>query len=381
MRAYLAAKAEEEKRRQEEEKTRQARLRVEQRRIEQDMLQSSLQGGIPPPMVPVVFAGMVGGVLPQAAIDWAHQFVYAQSQQSHTPALLPAGQISASPRRDSQAQGYGPYTGSAGVPSTPGSAQGPATGYMPAYPGSPTRPRGQSMSAWPPRQPPGSSQHLPSLNTTFPGRAGGEGPPTQPGVPSAQQRDPQPSPSIYFHHWQPPTSQGSGKGSGTDQPGAASGESPKKRKATGPQPAAPAPSGGNPFQTSLSQPPPGRRGGHARQRSDLGSYRSAARFRQESFGPPSQSRASGSGSMREAGADAPSFSSQPQPQPQSQRSGAHSVSSLLADNPPSPQSTHYPPRGASDTGAQHSGGGRRGSPEEVAHGGASQQTHERQNND
>ena len=230
MRAYLAAKAEEEKRRQEEEKTRQARLRVEQRRIEQDMLQSSLQGGIPPPMVPVVFAGMVGGVLPQAAIDWAHQFVYAQSQQSHTPALLPAGQISASPRRDSQAQGYGPYTGSAGVPSTPGSAQGPATGYMPAYPGSPTRPRGQSMSAWPPRQPPGSSQHLPSLNTTFPGRAGGEGPPTQPGVPSAQQRDPQPSPSIYFHHWQPPTSQGSGKGSGTDQPGAASGSSKKKPK-------------------------------------------------------------------------------------------------------------------------------------------------------
>lgn len=232
MRAYLAAKAEEEKRRQEEEKTRQATLRLEQRRMEHDILQASLQGGIPPPMVPVVFAGMGGGVLPQAAIEWAHQYVYAQSQQSHAPALLPPGQISASPRRDSQAQAYGPYAGSAGVPSTPGSAQGPPSGYMSTYPGSPTRPRGQSMSGlWPSRQPPAASQNLPSLNTAFPGRAGGDAPPTHPGVASAQQQEPQPSPSIYFHHWQPPTGQSSGRGSGTDQPGAPSGSSKNKPKA------------------------------------------------------------------------------------------------------------------------------------------------------
>ncbi|KAH8907012.1 hypothetical protein BR93DRAFT_653150 [Coniochaeta sp. PMI_546] len=232
MRAYLAAKAEEEKRRQEEEKTRQATLRLEQRRMEHDILQASLQGGIPPPMVPVVFAGMGGGVLPQAAIEWAHQYVYAQSQQSHAPALLPPGQISASPRRDSQAQAYGPYAGSAGVPSTPGSAQGPPSGYMSTYPGSPTRPRGQSMSGlWPSRQPPAAGQNLPSLNTAFPGRAGGDAPPTHPGVASAQQQEPQPSPSIYFHHWQPPTGQSSGRGSGTDQPGAPSGSSKNKPKA------------------------------------------------------------------------------------------------------------------------------------------------------
>lgn len=232
MRAYLVAKAEEEKRRQEEERTRQATLRLEQRRVEHDILQSSLQGGIPPPMVPVVFAGMGGGVLPQAAIEWAHQYVYAQTQQPPAPALLPAGQISASPRRDSQAQGYGQYAGSSGVPSTPGSAQGPVSGYAPAYPGSPTRPRGQSLSGpWPPRPQPGSGPNLPSLNTTFAARAGGDGPPTHAGVSSAaQQQDPQPSPSIYFHHWQPPTGQSSGKGSGTDQPGAASGSSKHKPK-------------------------------------------------------------------------------------------------------------------------------------------------------
>ncbi|GJD01926.1 hypothetical protein ColKHC_10751 [Colletotrichum higginsianum] len=49
MRSWLAAKTEEERRRQEEEKTRQESLRLEQRRIEADMLRTSLNGGIPRP--------------------------------------------------------------------------------------------------------------------------------------------------------------------------------------------------------------------------------------------------------------------------------------------------------------------------------------------
>lgn len=54
MRNWLLAKAEEDKRKQEEERTRQETLRLEQRKIEQAMLRESLQGGIPPQMVPMV---------------------------------------------------------------------------------------------------------------------------------------------------------------------------------------------------------------------------------------------------------------------------------------------------------------------------------------
>jgi hypothetical protein len=229
MRAWLAAKSEEDKRRQEEEKSRQATLLLEQRKVEHDILQSALQGGIPPPMVPVVFAGMGGsGLSSPQALEWAQQFIQAQAQQSHAPALLTGGQITASPRRDSMAPGYGPYAGSAGVPSTPGSVQGPTSGYMSAYPGSPTRPRGQSLSAWPSRQAGGPNQNLPSLNTAFSGRTGGDAPLTHTSATSAQQRDPDASQLLIFHHYQPATGSGGGKGSGTDQAGAASGSSKNK---------------------------------------------------------------------------------------------------------------------------------------------------------
>ena len=63
MRHWLAAKAEEDKRKQEEEKTRQESLRLEQRRIEQSMLRESLQGGVPPQLVPMIYAGMGGASL------------------------------------------------------------------------------------------------------------------------------------------------------------------------------------------------------------------------------------------------------------------------------------------------------------------------------
>jgi hypothetical protein len=237
MRAYLLAKTEEERRKQEEEKTRQASLRLEQRKLEHDILQASLQGGIPPPMVPVVFAGIGGGSLSQAALEWAQQYVHAQSQQGHAPALLPPGQTAASPRRESQqVHGYGPYAGSGGVPSTPGSAQGPPSGYMSAFPGSPGRPRGQSIpGSW--RQPPSGlgQPQLHSLNTAFHGR-GGEGPQTHPGVASAQRQEQQQEsvPPLFFHHWQPPTgtgqSSGGGRGSGTEQPDTPSGSSESKAK-------------------------------------------------------------------------------------------------------------------------------------------------------
>jgi hypothetical protein len=222
MKAWLVAKTEEDKRRQEEERTRQESYRLEQRRMEHEILRTSLQGGIPPPLVPVVFAGMGGGALSPAALEWAQQFMMSQSPQQHPPALMPPGTVSSEhQRRDSQAQMYGQYPASGGVPSTPGSAQGPPSAYMSGYPGSP-RPRGLSM--------PGTltGRPLPNLNTNVPGGPGSASASTQqPGMAQSQQQqqqEPQPSPSIYFHHWQPPTTQGGGR-SGTDQPATPSGSS------------------------------------------------------------------------------------------------------------------------------------------------------------
>jgi hypothetical protein len=232
MRAWLAAKTEEDKRRQEEEKTRQESLRLEQRKTEVEILRTSLQGGIPPPLVPVVFAGMGGGALSPAVLEWAQQFISSQSPLQHPPALLPPGTVSSEhQRRDSQAQAYGQYPVSgSGVPSTPGSAQGPPSVYMSGYPGSPTRPRGLSMPG--PiagRALVGGGQNLPNLNTNMSGSGGGPGAAAQQhGLAQSQpQQEAQASPSIYFHHWQPPTTQAGGR-SGAEQPATPSGSSQAK---------------------------------------------------------------------------------------------------------------------------------------------------------
>lgn len=234
MRAWLHAKAEEEKRRQEEEKTRQESLRLEQRRTEHEILRTSLQGGIPPPMVPVIFAGMGGNMLPQAALEWAHQFMHSQVQQSHQqhtqqPQLPPAsGHISPEHRRDSQSQPpYGVFQPSGGIPPTPGSIQGPHGSFSSHPPGSPARPRGYSIPGA--RAPPHGGSNLPALNTNVPqGGGGGPGGAQQPphaGAASAHQQSEQAqsSPSIYFHHWHPPASQAASGGS--NQPATPSGSS------------------------------------------------------------------------------------------------------------------------------------------------------------
>jgi hypothetical protein len=216
MRFYLSAKAEEEKRKQEEEKTRQESYRLEQRRMEHDILRTSLQGGIPPSMVPVVFAGMGGGTLPQAALDLAQQYAYSQS---HPPAAAPASP--GHQRQDSQSQAYGHYQTSGGVPSTPGSAHGPPSAFTSVFPTSPTRPRGQSM---PGRSHGGPS--LPSIVTNVPAGPGGGAAAgsASGGSASHQPQEPQPSPPIYFHHWQPPTTQAGGR-DGSSQPAPPSGSS------------------------------------------------------------------------------------------------------------------------------------------------------------
>lgn len=240
MRTWLVARAEQDKRRQEEEKTRQEEektkqesYRLEQRRTEHEILRTSLQGGIPPPLVPIVFAGMGGAVVSPAALEWAQRFMSWQSGQQQPPALMPPGPVwMEHQRRDSQAQAYLQYPASGGVPSTPGSAQGPPSAYMPGYPGPPTRPRGQSLPGSTGGPALGGGQNLPNLSTGAPGGPGSASAAVQhPGIAQSQQQqqEPQPSPSIYFHHWQPPTTQAGGR-SGTDQPAAPSGSSKTKSR-------------------------------------------------------------------------------------------------------------------------------------------------------
>lgn len=371
MRAWLQAKAEEEKRKQEEERTNQERLRLEQRRTEYDILRASLQGGIPPPMVPVVFAGMGGGNLPPSALEWAQQFTYSQAQHGPPQQLLP-GPTSPEHRRDSQAQAYGHYPGSGGVPSTPGSAQGVHGGFVGSYPSSPpARTRGYTMPSSGSRPLGGSG--LSSLNTSvLPSSGGAAAAQSHPGIASAQQHEPQQSPSIYFHMWQPPTSQGSQ--SGSNQPATPSvGESPRKRKATGPQQAAPPPSTQQRYRSppfahsagsALSNPPPGRRRGHSRQTSEASTYR--GRGRAETIGSTrgmSPLAPSGPSSARGTGRGSAEPSAYSQQQATQARSTAHSVSSLLSSDDPSAQTAQYPPAPAANTrGQQGRGDSRQNSP-------------------
>ncbi|KAI0013329.1 hypothetical protein F4779DRAFT_447180 [Xylariaceae sp. FL0662B] len=349
MRNWLVAKAEEERRKQEEERTRQESLRLEQRRLEYDMLRTSLDRGIPPPMVPVVFAGMSGGTLSQTALDWAQQYLMPQQAQ---PAQImpPQGPLSPGTRRESQqfgGQGAGP------------GGQASFVAYQEL--GSPTRPRAYTSSMAGAVGRPLGSSGLPRLTT-------GEGaaPPgilhpahalAQPQAAPPQQETQ--SPSIYFHHWQPPATQG-----GSNRPGTPSVDSPKKRKATGPQLAAPTPS----IQPRYRSPPVGRRRGHSRQRSDISSYRSG-RGRGEgsfgSYGGPSPGYRDPSPGYRGPSPAPPPLRETTAGEPsQHPRSGAHSVSSLLSEQPS--------PRYAPEMRMQLGEGERRNSPktaDEISRGG------------
>ncbi|KAF4961892.1 hypothetical protein FSARC_9990 [Fusarium sarcochroum] len=347
MRHWLQARAEEDKRRQEEERTRQESLRLEQRKVEMDMLRTSLSAGIPPPMVPLVFAGMSGGgVAPQAALEWAQQFMPPGQAPPPRAQIMPA-QWPVSPEHQREPQAH-PHAQHQGLPPT----STPAAGY--AYPPSPTRPRGQTVSGVVGR--PMGMSTLPSLNTNVP--QPGHAPPAMhshqhPHMQHAQQQqEPQSSPSIYFHHWQPPTSQASGS---SNRPGSPSGETPRKRKATGQHPA-PSPTRSEQrfrsppsySQSSSSNVPfRGVRRGHSRQRSDMSPFRAVGpgRSRRESFGGPLRRRS-------------PIRSSTPMPSQDrmgSERSEQkQSVSSMLSEEP-QPASRYQGPPHPSEEGEHRYG--------------------------
>lgn len=210
MRNWLQAKAEEDRRKQEEERTQQESLRLEQRRLEHEILKTSISGGIPPPMIPVVFAGMSGGTLPQSALDWAQQFMTSHTQGP--PQLMPpqGGVVPGERRRDSQGQLYSHYPPPA--PSAAGAPGQPQVAYQ-----VPPSPRGSGHAVGglqPASRQLGPPSNLPHLNTNV--------------QHASQHHEPQASP-IYFHHWQPPATQGDG---GASQAAGPSGASKPKRKNT-----------------------------------------------------------------------------------------------------------------------------------------------------
>lgn len=224
MHRWLLTKAEEEKRKQEEERTRQEALKVEQRRIEQSILMEALARGIPPQLVPIIFAGIGTHSVANLSIEWLQQYnnslAVATQQQltGHT-------QSSGSPEmRRERLVGPGPPPQYA--PAQAGSAGPPPLGPPMAQPSAPysygSNPMSPSVASRQPSGPPSSGmrgplqQVLPRISTSeqhqLPPPTAGPGA-VQPPPMQGGQQEPQassPSAGIFFHHWVPPSSQPSG---------------------------------------------------------------------------------------------------------------------------------------------------------------------------
>lgn len=221
---WLLTKAEEEKRKQEEEKTRQESLRLEQRKIEQTILLDAIRSGVPPHLVPIIFAGIGSHSVANLSIEWLQQYNNSLHTAQHQQ-LTGQSQSTGSPdmRRERLITSVPPQfpTAAAQVPSA-----GPAT--QPAPPGQPSAPYGYGSNPMSPsvasRQPsaPSSSnirgplqQMLPRLATDEqrqappPPPTGGAVQPTSVQM-GQQEQTSSPSTGIFFHHWVPPSSQATG---------------------------------------------------------------------------------------------------------------------------------------------------------------------------
>lgn len=263
MRNWLNTKAEEERRKQEEERTRQETLRLEQRRVEQSMLRESMQGGVPPQMIPMIFAGIGGSNLVNASLEWLQQYA---AQLQATQQQLQGLDVSPEARRERESRminnpppqsHYGPAQTSQTAPVPPPPLAQHQTTF-PAYTTSsaPLSPQSRSRNLHgAPTSAPRSAAHsaLPRLTTN----EMSVHPPQQTAAPGSahpvhQNEQPSSSPSIYFHHWVPPSQDSKPNPptpSGRNEPGSAhpshEGEfrdSPRKRKAVGEHRPTPAPS-------------------------------------------------------------------------------------------------------------------------------------------
>ena len=232
-RDWLHAKAEVDKRGQEEERTKQETLRLEQRRIEESMLHTSLRGGIPPYMIPMVFAGMGGGNLPQQSVDFAERFMAQahrlqdQQLQIQQQSITRPGSPSMRREERTMSHAYPPshHPIAATLPSSvptgaAGSSSVFAAGYNIGSPNSRQRPLPGPSHLGHASQ----TTQLPRLNT---GEMQIHPPPqappqTLPGQPlqsqTSQEQETGQSSELYFHHWVPPASQQAGSGSNQATP-------------------------------------------------------------------------------------------------------------------------------------------------------------------
>lgn len=304
MRHWLMAKAEEDKRKQEEEKTRQESFRLEQRRIEQSMLRESLQAGVPPTMVPMIYAGMGGGNLANVSMEWLQQYAgqlqvaqQQQLQQIASPELRRETRMIGQTHPPAYPQPIHQQVLPPQQPVEQAPPIQPLQTTFSAY--QPVQQRGPSSSA------PRSAAHasLPRLTTSDmyiqqppqsqPQPNPGSAHPLQQNQ-TWQQDPPASSPSIYFHHWVPPNEsktqqQPQTPASKGDPHSAHPGgshlsesdhkESPRKRKAQGAHPPVPPPASG-PHYTSPSfstTSSSSRKAGHARTRSNASTRDSDSR--------------------------------------------------------------------------------------------------------
>ncbi|KAK3697727.1 hypothetical protein LTR37_017309 [Vermiconidia calcicola] len=311
MRNWLAAKTEEDKRKQEEERTRQESYRLEQRRIEQSMLRESLQAGVPPAMVPMIYAGIAGSNMANISVDYLERYAaQLQAAQQQIQQQQPSPEIRRETRLIGQAPGSFPAQHAQPqqiLPSQHSEQQqqpAPLQTTFSAYQPAPGRPQPTSV--------PRSATHtqLPRLTTNemyVHQPAQQQGPGSAHPLHQSQtvhQDQPASSPSIYFHHWVPPNESKSthpptpsGKGDPhSAHPGSHISESeykesPRKRKAQGPHQPAPPPSSG-PLYTSpsfsVASSGTGRRAGHVRSRSNTSTRENDSRpdSRREQQEPP-----------------------------------------------------------------------------------------------
>lgn len=292
--------------RQEESKARQEEAKASQRKREQDILATAMQYQTHPNLIPLIFVGL--GAATSTGFETATQYQnavqhilmhYGNNVPFSSPNLqrdfrsTPAGplqfgalgsqQAASGPgaHASASAPGTGVYPSPAHTSPRNNHARGVAGGFSQPSPYTAARPQSSAHS----KPPPGSA--LPKLSTNeaqvssgAPSAATAQ---AQGGAVSqlAGQADNsnQQSPSIYFHHWQPPATQATaGKEPHKTSPKhtvTASQEnvaSPRKRKATGShQPAPPpssAPKASSPTFSSSSAS--GKRPGRRRESADSG---------------------------------------------------------------------------------------------------------------
>ncbi|KHJ33407.1 hypothetical protein EV44_g1955 [Erysiphe necator] len=218
---WLLAKAEEDKLRQEEEKTRQEALKLEQRKVEQDMLNTSLREGIPPFLIPMFFAGISGGSSPTTCTEmFQNQLAQVHQQQQQHQNSLQKSQLSAqapittnqlyqTDTRSNQlyqtdTRSNQQYTGSVLRPLTSNSCSKQMT-----INGSHLCPKVAKSYQISPASTPRSYQMSQSKAVKL-SRLSGEGINfdsivTASGIQNTSEK--QSSPPIHFHYWQPPTTQ------------------------------------------------------------------------------------------------------------------------------------------------------------------------------